>query len=90
MDTERQQQVGKWGLNEITINIVRCNHGASKFSYSVSYITFNCFNIIIIHECSYDIWGVTKVWLIIIGAMVLSVMKDIQQQESEESKVQRF
>ena len=34
-------------------------------------------------------WKV-RTWVIIIGAMVLSAMKDIQQQESEESKVQRF
>ena len=34
-------------------------------------------------------WKV-RTWVIIIGAMVQSVMKDIQQQEFEESKVQRF
>ena len=34
-------------------------------------------------------WKV-RTWVNIIGAMVQSAMKDLQQRESEESKVQRF
>jgi hypothetical protein len=47
------------GLNEITINVIRCNISTSKSDNCITYITFNCFSITIIFKCDDDIWGVT-------------------------------
>ena len=58
MDIELRLHLGKWGTNEITFNVVRYNHGTSKFNYCISYITFNCFSIIIIFKCGYDFWNI--------------------------------
>ena len=60
MVIELRLQVGKLGTNEITINVVRCNHGTSKSDYCIPYITFNCFSTIIVFKYNNDIWGVTK------------------------------
>ena len=90
MDIEQHHNHGKWGIDEIIFNVVRNNIGASKFDYCVSYITHNCFGIIIICKCVNDIWGVAKLWVIIIGAMVRDAINITHKIEYEVSRAQRY
>ena len=46
--------------HEIIINVIRCNHGSSKFNYCIPYFTFCCFSIIIILKCNDDIRRIAK------------------------------
>ena len=61
MVIELRLQVGKLDTNEITINVIRCSVSASKSDYCISYITYNCFSIIIVCKYYNDIWGVAKI-----------------------------
>ena len=61
MVIELRLQVGKLGTNEITINVIRCNVSTGKSNHCISYITFNCFNTIIVFKYNNDIWGVAKI-----------------------------
>ena len=53
--------IERQGTNEIIFNVNGSGDGAGKFDYCISYITFNCFSIIIVFKYNDDLRRVTKV-----------------------------
>jgi len=70
--------------HEIIINVIRCNHGSSKFNYCIPYFTFCCFSIIIILKCNDDIRRIAKKVLTMID--LSHMIQDMTTERTEERK----